>query len=174
MQNCCSVRAGTAGAATSSQVHTYPRGQHWEFPTFIPSGHWFLFPNIFQISFPPISFNYSSFPWGHRALPCASQARARPSSLCFGSPGACWLQVGNDSSRGPGSLLPPRCARTVTSEAVSPAGGLACRSRERFQLWHFKSPRCAEPTYRCLESPAGISSLQQLRHPRYPGNVRDV
>lgn len=42
------------------------------------------------------------------------------------------MQVGNDSPRG------PSCPRAVTSEAVSPAGGLACQSWERFQLWHFK------------------------------------
>lgn len=136
MQICCSARAGTPSAATSSQVHTYPRGQHWHFPTFIPSGRWFLFPNIFQVSFFLISFNCHPFPWGHRALHCAW-----PCSLCLGSPG-CLLTAGWKWQRPP-EAPEPSCYRAVTSEAVSPAGGLACRSRERFQLWHFKPPRCA-------------------------------
>lgn len=90
MQICCSARAGTPSAATSSQVHTYPRGQHWHFPTFIPSGHWFFIPPISsKYLFLPISFKYSPFPWGH----CASQACASPSSLCLGSPG-CLLTAG--------------------------------------------------------------------------------
>lgn len=128
MQICCSARAGTPSAATASQVHTYPRGQRWHFPTFIPSGHWFLFPSIFQISF-QISFTYSPFPWGHRAL--------LPLPWLPQVPADCRVELAAPEAPD------PSCHRAVTSEAVSPAGGLACRSRELFQLWHFKPPRCA-------------------------------
>lgn len=92
----CSARAGTPCAVTSSQVHTSPRGQHWQFPAFIPSGHWFLFPNLFQIFFPN-TLHLQPFSLG--AL-CISPFALAPL-------GACCLQVGSDSSRAPQPLLPP-------------------------------------------------------------------
>lgn len=67
--------------------------------------------------------------------------------------------------------VPLRCAHTVTSEDVTPAAGLACGVGRAFS----SNPLAVqEPIERCLQSPGGISSLQQLRHPRYSDNARDV
>lgn len=130
MQICCSARAGTPSAARYTPIPeaalAVPNIYPFRALIFIPQ----CLPNIFS---PNI-------------------LQPEPTSLgAQGISGPClvplplpWLpqlemQVGNDSSRGPS----PSCHRAVTSEAVSPAGGLACRSWERFQLWHFKPPHCA-------------------------------
>lgn len=131
MQICCSARAGTPSTHLSQRPAL-------------------ALPNIYPfralVFIPPISSKYL-FPQHPSTTPLLLGAQGP--ALCISSlallplpwlprvPAGCRLEM-------PAPEAPePSCHRAVTSEAVSPAGGLACRSRERFQLWHFKSPGCA-------------------------------
>lgn len=149
MQNCCSARAGTPGAAHPARYSPIPEASTGTCLHLSLQGTVFyspISPKYLSPQYPPAT---ALSPGG--SGPCASQALL-PLPWLPRVPAGCRLGVTAPEA------LELSCHLAVTSEAVSPAGGLACQSQECFQLQHFKPPRCAGAHLSYLEELALCSN----------------